>query len=127
MSASKTKHVIVFKTGKLYELDMASEALKEKNIPFYRQSESSSGIRTAMPAQPTMGPGTWYSILVPEIAVEDAKAILAELPFEVGTNPDIWHFGPDEKVKKGWKIYGYFILAITILLAIAYVIMVLRN
>jgi len=106
---------------------MASEALKEKNIPFYRQSESSSGIRTAMPAQPTMGPGTWYSILVPEIAVEDAKAILAELPFEVGTNPDIWHFGPDEKVKKGWKIYGYFILAITILLAIAYVIMVLRN
>lgn len=122
MSASKTKHVIVFKTGKLYELDMATEALKENNIPFYRQSESSSGLRTAMPAQPTMGPGTWYSILVPEIAVEDAKVILAELPFEIGTNPGIWHFGADEKAKKGWKIYGYFILAISIVLLIAYMI-----
>jgi hypothetical protein len=127
MSASKTKHVIVFKTGKLYELDMATEALKENNIPFYRQSESSSGLRTAMPAQPTMGPGTWYSILVPEIAVEDAKAILAELPFEIGTNPDIWHFRPDEKVKKWWKMYGYFILAISIVMLITYVIAHLRN
>jgi hypothetical protein len=100
MSTSQTKHVVVFKTGKLYELDTASEALKGKNIPFYRQEEASSGLLMAMPAQPTMGPGIWYSILVPEIAVEDAKAILAELPFEVGTNPDIWHFGPDKNVKK---------------------------
>lgn len=127
MSASKTKHVIVFKTGKLYELDLATEALKENNIPFYRQSESSSGLRFAMPAQPTMGPGTWYSILVPEIAVEDAKAILAELPFEISTNPDLWDFGPDVNVKKGWKIYGYFILAISIILLIAYVIVQLRD
>ena len=122
MIASKTKHVIVFKTGKLYELDIATEALKQKRIPFYRELESSSGIRMAMPAQPTMGPGTWYSILVPEIAVDEVNAILAELPFEISTNPDIWHFGPDKNVKKGWKIYGYFILAISIVMLILYVI-----
>jgi hypothetical protein len=41
----KTTHVVVFKTGNLYELDMASCALEGKNIKFYKQEETSSALR----------------------------------------------------------------------------------
>jgi hypothetical protein len=41
----KTTHVIVFKTGNLYELDLASCALEGKNIKFYKQEETSSALR----------------------------------------------------------------------------------
>jgi hypothetical protein len=58
------KFVCVLKTGKLFEHDLASNALTEHGIPFHKQLETSSGLRLAMPFQPSMGPGTWYNILV---------------------------------------------------------------
>jgi hypothetical protein len=68
---------------------MAANSLGDEGIPFFKQTESSSGVRTAMSLQPAMGPGTWYSILVPDRIIEQAKSSLSNLLFEIGTNPDI--------------------------------------
>jgi len=47
MSESTRGHTIVFKTGKLHELDMASNALSDEGIPFFKLTESSSGVHLA--------------------------------------------------------------------------------
>ncbi|MBW1820414.1 MAG: DUF2007 domain-containing protein [Deltaproteobacteria bacterium] len=106
-------HICVLKTGKLFEHDMAANALTENDIPFYKQMETSSGLRLAMPFQPTMSPGTYYNIFVPEKYSEEAKQILNELPIDITNNPDVFHFGANEKEKRGWKIYIWIILTIT--------------
>jgi hypothetical protein len=103
-------HICVLKTGKLYEHDMASNALEENNIPSFKQVETSSGLRLAMPFQPAMGPGTYYKIFVPERFAEEATKILGELPIDVTVNPDVWHFSGNERVKKYWKLFVWFIL-----------------
>jgi hypothetical protein len=99
---------------------MAANSLRENEIPFYRQQETSGGLRLAMPFQPAMGPGTWYSILVPEEVVDEARRILNELPIEVNNNPDVWHFGPSEKVKRGWSIYIWISLILSCIFLVFY-------
>jgi len=94
---------------------MAANALKENNIPFYKQMETSSGLRIAMPFQPAMGPGAYYNILVPSKFVEEAKIIIGNLPIDLTVEPDIWHFGANEKIKKGWKIYVWLFLAFSLI------------
>jgi hypothetical protein len=120
MERNKTNHICVFKTGKLYEHDMARNALTENNIPHYNETETVSGLRLAMPFPPEMAPGRFYSILVPKNAVEDAKSILSELPIDVTTDPDIWHFNPSEKAKRIWKIF------IIILISLAFSLMIMK-
>jgi hypothetical protein len=105
------KHVCTLSTGKLFEHDMAANALKEKNIPFYKQMETSSGLRIAMPFQPAMGPGTYYNILVSSEFEEEAKSILGNLPIDLTVDPDLWHFGATETIKRRWKIYIIIFLA----------------
>ena len=111
-------HRVIFKTGKLHELDMASNILADRGIPFYRQEESVSGLKTAMPFQPSIGPGTWFSILVPEIAFDDAKRFLSELPFEISTDPEIWNFDNSVKTKRRWKMISWILIGISILLVL---------
>ncbi|KPK95192.1 hypothetical protein AMJ80_05195 [bacterium SM23_31] len=113
-----TEPVVIFKTGKIFELDMVTNVLQEKGIPFYTQEESLSGIKLAMSLQPTMGPGIWYSVLVPEKAAKDAKFIISELPIDIGTNPDIWDFGPSKVTKRSWKIFAWSVLLIFALMCI---------
>jgi hypothetical protein len=122
MSESTRGHTIVFKTGKLHELDKASNALNEEGIPFFKETESSSGVRLAMPFQPDMGPGTWYSILVPDQVKEQAKSVLSNLPFEISSDPDIWHFGSSEKQKRWWKIFTWAMLVFAAVFVIGYII-----
>lgn len=112
MTESTRGHTTVFKTGKLHELDMAANVLSDEGIPFFKETESSSGVRLAMPFQPDMGPGTWYSILVPDQLKEQAKSALSNLLFEIGTDPDIWHFSSSEKQKRWWKIFAWLILVL---------------
>ena len=114
-------HTIVCKTGKLHELDMAANVLSEEGIPFFKETESSSGVRLAMPFQPEMGPGTWYSILVPDQQKEQAMSVLSNLPFEIGSDPDIWHFGSSEKQKLWWKIFVWFMLVLVALFLSVYI------
>ena len=105
-------HVCILRTGKLFEHDIAANVLKDNNIPFYKQAESSSGLRLAMPFQPAMGPGIFYNILVPKQFEENAREILKELPIEVTTDPDVWHFGATPREKWGWKLFAWIILAL---------------
>jgi len=65
-----------------------------------------------MSFQPAMGPGTLYSILVSDKLVEQAKVVLSNLPIEIDTEPEVWHFGSSEKQKRWWKIFTWFILAL---------------
>lgn len=86
--------VTVFVTGKLIEFEMARDVLNQSGIPFQTQEERSMGLKLAMPVAPTPGPGTFWSLLVPEKAVADANRALAELPFPITTTPGSWDFLP---------------------------------
>ena len=110
------KEIIIFKTGKIYELDLVSNALKEANIPYYRQEETSGGLKLAMSVTPAMGPGNWYSIIVTESVLNDAKKILETLPIETKTNPGVWDFSPKNKINKLWKIFAISIILIYIVI-----------
>jgi hypothetical protein len=126
MKKERNEFICLFKTGKLYELDMVGDALQKQRIPFFKQVETSSGLRFAMPFQPSMGPGTWYVILVPENAFGDAKKILEDLPIEVSTNPDIWHFGTSDRVKSGWRFYVWIVLGLTFFSLVIYLYELLK-
>ena len=116
--------ICILKTGKLLEHDLAANALKEKAIPVYKQVESSSGLRLAMPAQPAMGPGTLYNILVPRPFMVEGINILKELPIDLPTEPDNWHFGPSKKAKAVWKVYIWIVLAFT---SITFLYVIIRS
>ena len=116
---SSENYVCILKTGKLFEYDMEINALKDSKIPFYKQLETSSGLKLAMPFQPAMGPGTLYKIFVPQIFSDKSKEILDELRIDQGVEPEIWHFGARENVKKKWKIFIWLILAIAFSFLIA--------
>lgn len=112
MDKNKTDHEVVLRTGKIHEFDMAKSILSKREIPFIAQQEGVSGLKVAAPVTSAPAPGQWWSILVPIIAVHDAKIALSELPFEIETNPDIWHIGTAEKAKKAWRIYVWIVLAV---------------
>ena len=89
-----TEMIPIMRTGHLYKLDMADALLKESGVPHYLREELSSGLRLAMPAAPSMEPGTWWSILVPEDHADEARTLLSGLPFEITTNPGVWDAQP---------------------------------
>ena len=110
MSVELTNFITVFRTGQLIHLDWAANALEEADIPFQRREETSGGIRLAMPVAPATGPGQWWSIVVPESLVSQAREVLAGLPIEQTTTPDVWSFQPTPGVKMGWQIYSWIVL-----------------
>jgi hypothetical protein len=87
-----------------------TNAFRDREIPYYRQEQLASGLRLAFPAWPAPGPGVWWAVYVPEQTAEEARKLLSELPIAVTTEPDIWHFGPSERVKKGWRLAIWIIL-----------------
>jgi hypothetical protein len=106
MSIDRTNFVTVLRTGQLVHLDWACNALDEADVPYQRREETSGGIRLAMPVAPSVGPGTWWTVLVPERFAGRAHEVLAGLPFEQTTTPDVWSFQPRPAVKLGWQIYA---------------------
>ena len=115
-----TDHEVVLRTGRIHEFEMAKNILFERKIPFITQQESVSGFRQAAPVTSAPGPGQWWTILVPIQVIHDAKTTLSELPFDIEANPDIWHFGASDKVKRGWRIYGWFVLVLSLLFLVFY-------
>ena len=122
--ATNSNHICILKTGRLLDHDLAANTLAENEIPFYKQMETITGLKLAMPFQPAMGPGTYYNILVPERFAVEAKKILSELPIDLTTDPEMFHFGASEKAKTGWKIYAWIILAVT---AIFFLVNIVQN
>ncbi|MBI5552802.1 MAG: hypothetical protein HY911_14935 [Desulfobacterales bacterium] len=123
---SDSNHICILKTGRLLDHDLAANALTENGIPFYKQMETVTGLKLAMPFQPAMAPGTYYKILVPERFAEEAKQILSELPIDLTVDPDLFHFGASKNVKKGWKLYALVILAITAIIFLVNLVQIIR-
>ncbi|HSR87899.1 MAG TPA: DUF2007 domain-containing protein [Pontiella sp.] len=116
MNDQNTDMVVLFRTGQLFEIDMAAELLKERGIPCYTQQQTSSGLKAAMPAAPATGPGMWWNLLVPAGYATAAQETLENLSLGEGADPGVWGFQPGPAVKRGWKIYAGAILLLPLLL-----------
>lgn len=116
MDANDTDFIVTFRTGQLYEIDMAADALKQKGIPFYTQQETASGLKLAMPAAPASGPGIWWRLLVPQQCANDAHEVLKTLPINPNQEPDVWGFQPSSNVKLGWKVFVASLIIIPVLM-----------
>ena len=125
MDKNKTDNEVVLRTGKAHEFDMAKSMLSEHKIPFTTMQESVSGLKVSAPVTSAPGPGQWWAVLVPSQVVDEARAALSELPFEIETNPDIWHLGTPEKARIGWRVYAWIVLGLSVLFLICYVLSLL--
>ncbi len=115
MSQERTNFVTVFRTGQLVHLEWACNALDEAGIAYQRREETSGGLHVAMPAAPSVGPGTWWAITVPEPLVPRAREVLASLPFAQTTTPEVWSYQPKPAGKLGWQLYAWIALAATVI------------
>jgi hypothetical protein len=118
-SEERTDFLSVFRTGKVWELDLARDALNKHQIPYFTRTESMSGIMTALDVMPTTGPGVFWSLLVPRETADKAREILRVCRLNVEKEPEIWGFAPESKVKKYWKMYIWGVLILTALLFVA--------
>ncbi len=114
MFEDQTTYVRLLKTGKLFEHDMVVNALSEAGIPYREMSEDIGGIRTIKGLAPRPGPGHWWTIDIPEVALEDAKSVIDQLPVERQLHPDVWDFAPESNIREKWKavltIFSAFVL-----------------
>ncbi len=115
MSDERTNFVTVFRTGQLAHLDWACTALDEAGIGYLRREETSGGLRVAMPAAPSVGPGTWWTVDVPERSAMRARELLARLPFEQTTTPEVWSFQPKPTGKLAWQLYAWIALGVMVI------------
>lgn len=107
--------VVMFCTGQIMKFDMAVNALKQAGIPHQTRTETSTGLKVAVSVTPGMGPGNYFTLLVPASAEPEAKLVLSELPFEVTTNPDSWDFQPRPTTKRWLKICILGVLALLLM------------
>jgi hypothetical protein len=114
MADDQMNPVVVFRTGQVWQFDMAVNAMKGARIPHMAEEETVSGLRLAMPVAPTPGPGVCWALRVPAAEANKAQQVLSELPFEIKTNPDAWDFKPSPGVKKVWK--AWIIVSLILLL-----------
>jgi len=109
-STDQANFTEVFRTGRLWEIELAASEFKKHNIPFYQQEQTSSGLKFAKPIAPAMAPGLWWVIYVSQNALQDAESILAELPVEKTENPGVWHYNASNKPNRILRWYYIFIL-----------------
>lgn len=114
-------YVAILRTGRIYDIEMACEALRKAGIPFIRQEEGISGIQDGF-VLPAMGPGNYFILLVPEQLEQAAVRIISELPIEITLDPDFWHYGANERSRRWWKIFAYAALGMAAIAMIIYII-----
>ena len=112
----RTEFRVLLRTGKLYQLGAADLALRNAGLPYNLQEESVSGIRTAMPVDPSPAPGTWWTIIVPSDRFEEASEVISGLPYDFTTAPDVWDCSHSPRAKKIITIAAW---ASLILIAVA--------
>jgi hypothetical protein len=93
----KNDQIVVFRTGSLVEFDSVTGALEDAGVPYFTREETSAGLRLATPASPSVGPGTWWMVVVPCGAAEDARTIISAFPFSDKTSLGVWDFQPSKK------------------------------
>ena len=109
-------HVTIFRTGKLWELDLARDTLKEHGIPFFARTDSVSGVMTALAAAPTPFPGVFWCILVPKRYSRRARELLRRCRLDVERIPLIWDFAPEMESKPFWTISTWIVLILGVIL-----------
>ena len=98
-------HIVVFRTGKIYEFDLVLNQLDAEGIPTFTQNQTSSGLRLATPATLTGDAGSWWTIGVPEEYIDQAKEIISELPCDQITDPEVWDFATSKSQQNLKFIY----------------------
>lgn len=111
-----TDTVTVLRTGKLFVFDMAVDEFKRKGVPHFTQEETVAGLVMAVPAAPSGGPGTWWTIRVPAHCEAEARSILDTLPFPTSTEPDVWDFAGSKGTE--WALRR--VLLVVVILAVVY-------
>lgn len=74
-----TNYVLVFRSGKLDEIEMATEALQEAHLPYCTQKETPNCLIEATPELPAPWLACWL-ICVPQNVESQAQKILSALP-----------------------------------------------
>ncbi len=101
--------VVILKTGRLHEADMLAQELEHLGVPHSRGMENFSGLRFAMPALPVQGPGTFFTVMVPEAAAGDARSVLNALPITPEV-PRLWSYNPRPWAKNAFIFYAWVML-----------------
>ena len=99
MDMSSRSDVCILRTGRLMDADLACSVLEEHAVPFYRGTETSGGLKTAMGVAPTPGPGTWFTVWVPLKAESQAREVLEGLPFDMDREPDVVDFSSSGRAR----------------------------
>ena len=79
-------HVIVFTTAYVFEVDIVGEAFTKGDIPFYVQSESFGGVRSAFEASPAAGLERRRHFFVSTAAEVKARSILSTLHLTIDSD-----------------------------------------
>lgn len=108
----KINFITLFRSGQIWEIDIARDALSLAKIPHFVREETLSGVISAFHPTPAPGVGVTWCLLVPDIIIEDAKLVLSELPIDLNKNPDYWDFTSDFKSIKSFKYLIWIYLAI---------------
>ena len=111
--------ITVIRTGKLFAFDMAMDLLTKESIPHFTHQENFGGLKVALPASPTSGPGVWFVIKVPSQDEERAKHVLSTLPFSITTTPDIWDSTQGEKPLVKWLQIALLLIFLGSLVSLA--------
>lgn len=111
--------ITVMRTGKLFAFDMAVDLLTKESIPHFTHQENFGGLKEALPASPSSGPGVWFVINVPFLEAEKAKDVLGALPFPVTTSPDVWDSSHGEKPVIKWLQVAMLLIFIGSLVSMA--------
>ena len=112
MNTDRTEFTPILRTGQMLSFDWVCGELDEAGIPYQCREESSGGIQVAMPAFPSVMPGTWWTVLVPSSLRQRAQEILDSMPFDSGLTPDGWDFQPKPSVKRLWQACAIVLLAL---------------
>jgi len=53
---------------------------------------------------------SYWAFYIPENYLEKANEILAQLTFDITTDPDIWHFDSSDESKFKWRAFSISML-----------------
>jgi hypothetical protein len=113
-AAEDTNFTLVFRSGKLDEIEMVTKALQEARVPYCTQKETPNCLIEATPELPAPWLACWL-IRVPQNAEGQAKKILAALPLEMRTNPVALGSKPFAEVKSGWRVFAIGMLLVVLI------------
>src|SRR5262249_14378893 len=91
-ASEDVRFVPVYTTGRILRFNMALDTLRQAKIPVQAHEETGTGLKLVMPVLPTLGPGVFWTLSVPEESLDEAQQVLSELPFPISTNPGPWDF-----------------------------------